>query len=298
VSVCHLLSGGEVAFCLLLLRLQVLNLSPMLTDTHCHLASHRFAPDEIPALINRAHAASVTRMVTLATSLEDLQANLTLAQRPGIHACIGIHPCDVHRAPDDATTQLAAFTSDPRVCAIGETGLDYYHAAPDGWEEAAFRQRQRCLLRQHFELAAAAKLNIVIHTRDRSGHASFEDALGIYADFHTCVRAIFHCFIGPWANAQRVIAHGGLVAFGGVSTFKNANDIRDTIAHCPDGSFLLETDSPYLAPDPHRGQRNEPAFMRHTAERIAMLRGESLEALAAHTHLAANGIFRFHSDTN
>jgi TatD DNase family protein len=270
----------------------------MLTDTHCHLASHRFAPDEIPALIDRAHAAGVTRMITLATSLEDLQANLMLAQTPGIYACIGIHPCDVHHAPDDATARLEAFAADPRVCAIGETGLDYYHAAPGGWDEVGFRARQRQFLRQHFELAAAAKLNIVIHTRDRSGHASFDDALAIYTDFHACVRAIFHCFIGSWVNARRVIDYGGLVSFGGVSTFKNANDIRDTITHCPAGSFMLETDSPYLAPDPHRGQRNEPAFMRHTAERIAMLRGEALESLAAHTDLAANGIFRFPSDAN
>lgn len=267
----------------------------MLTDTHCHLASQRFAADEFPALISRAHAAGVTRLVTLATSLEDVQANLTLADQPGLHACIGIHPCDVHHAPDDATTQLAAFAADPRVCALGETGLDYYHAAPDGWDEATFRNRQRSFLRQHFELAAAAKLNVVIHTRDRSGDASFEDALAIYAEFHHSVRAIFHCFIGPWANAKRVLAHGGLVAFGGVSTFKNARAIRDTIGQCPHGSFLLETDSPYLAPEPHRGQRNEPAFLRHTAERIAMLRDESLDGLAAHTNLAASEFFRFPS---
>jgi TatD DNase family protein len=234
-------------------------------------------------------------MVTLATSLDDLQANLDLANTPGVHACIGIHPCDVHHAPDDATTRLAGFTGDPRVCAIGETGLDYYHPAPDGWNETAFRERQRTMLRDHFELARAASLNLVIHTRDRSGYASFEDALAIYADYHQAVRAIFHCFIGPWENAKRVLDLGGLVSFGGVSTFKNANDIRDTIARCPSGSFLLETDSPYLAPDPHRGQRNEPAFVRHTAERIALVRNESLASLAAHTNLAADQIFRFHS---
>ena len=270
----------------------------MLTDTHCHLASHRFDPSEIPALLERAHAAGVSRMVTLATSLDDLQANLDLANTPGVHACIGIHPCDVHHAPDDATTRLAGFTGDPRVCAIGETGLDYYHPAPDGWNETAFRERQRTMLREHFELARAASLNLVIHTRDRSGYASFEDALAIYADYHQAVRAIFHCFIGPWENAKRVLDLGGLVSFGGVSTFKNANDIRDTIARCPSGSFLLETDSPYLAPDPHRGQRNEPAFVRLTAERIASVRNESLATLAAHTHLAADGIFRFPSHGN
>ena len=267
----------------------------MLTDTHCHLASHRFTPAEIPALIERAHAAGVTRMVTLATSLDDLPANLALANTAGIHACIGIHPCDVHHAPDDATTQLAEFITDPRVCAIGETGLDYYHPAPDGWDEMAHRDRQRMMLRQHFELAAAARLNLVVHTRDRSGDASFTDALAIYSEYQHAVRATFHCFIGPWTHAKRVIELGGLVSFGGVSTFKNAHDIRDTIAHCPSGSFLLETDSPYLAPDPHRGQRNEPAFVRHTAECIAAVRNESLVSLAAHTNRAAADFFRFPS---
>src|SRR5688572_22506636 len=111
----------------------------MLTDSHCHLASHRFTPEEIPALLERARAAGVTRLITLATSLDDLGANLTIAENPAVHACIGIHPCDVHHAPDDAAARLAAFAHDPRVSAIGETGLDYYHPAPDGWSERDFR---------------------------------------------------------------------------------------------------------------------------------------------------------------
>jgi TatD DNase family protein len=264
----------------------------MLTDSHCHLASHRFAPDEIPNLIARAHSAGVTRMISLATSLEDLQANLTLAENPAVHACIGIHPCDVHHAPDDATTRLANFINDPRVCAIGETGLDYYHPAPEGWEEHTFRERQRSMLRQHFELAAAAKLNIVIHTRDREGDASFQDALAIYSDYATSVRAVFHCFIGPWENAKRVLDTGGLVSFGGVATFKTAHQVRETVIKTPAGSFMIETDSPYLAPEPFRGKRNEPSYVRKIAEHIAQLRGESLELLSQQTEQAANGFFR------
>jgi TatD DNase family protein len=267
----------------------------MLTDTHCHLASHRFAAAEIPELIRRAHAAGVTRMVTLATSLADLPANLALAETPGVHACIGIHPCDVHHAPDDATERLAEFAADPRVCAIGETGLDYYHPAPAGWTEEAFRERQRMMLRRHFELAAAAGLNVVIHTRDRAGHASFDDALAIYEEHCATVRAVFHCFVGPWDNAARVLGLGGLVSFGGVCTFKSAREIREVAARCPEASFLLETDAPYLAPEPHRGQRNEPAHTRLTAERIAAERGETLDALATHTNSAADRFFRFAS---
>lgn len=265
----------------------------MLTDSHCHLASHRFQQEEISALIKNARDAGVRRLVTLSTSLEDLAANLAIADDPMVHACIGIHPCDVHHAPDDAVSQVAKHAADIRVCAIGETGLDYFHPAPDGWEESAFRERQRGFLRRHFELARDTGLNIVIHTRDKEGHASFEDALDIYRDHHAKVRAVFHCFIGPWENARRVIGLGGLVSFGGVATFRNAGQVRDSALHCPAGSFMVETDAPYLAPEPHRGKRNEPAFVRHTADFLASLRGETKEALAAHTGETAAGFFRF-----
>ena len=269
----------------------------MLIDSHCHLASHKFSPEEVPALLERAREAGATRMVSLATSLDDLKQNLKIAEYPAVHTCIGIHPCDVHHAPDDAVEQLAAFAGDPRVCGIGETGLDYFHPAPDGWEEEAFRERQRDFLRQHFELAKAVGLNVVIHTRDKEGCGSFEDALAIYGDYHSSVRAVFHCFIGPWENAKRVIDLGGLVSFGGVATFKTAREVRDTAAKCPAGSFMLETDAPYLAPEPFRGKRNEPAYTAKTAERLAELRGETLEALARHTGGTADGFFRLRPES-
>jgi TatD DNase family protein len=270
----------------------------MLTDSHCHLASHRYQSHEAAVLLERARSAGVGRMVTLATSLDDLAANLAIAEDSCVHACAGIHPCDVHHAPDDAVQQLAGFTSDFRVCAIGETGLDYYHPAPAGWEDESFRERQRAFLRLHFELAATAKLNVVIHTRDQSGHASFDDALAIYRNFHQSVRAVFHCFIGPWANAKRVLDLGGLVSFGGVATFKNAREVRETASMCPAGSFMVETDAPYLAPEPYRGKRNEPAFVRETAEFLATLRGETFESLAQHTGETASRFFRFRSGKN
>ncbi len=270
----------------------------MLTDSHCHLASHRFQPEELPDLLARAKAAEVTRMITLATSLDDLQANLTIAENPAVHACIGIHPCDVHHAPDDAPEQLAAYVADPRVCGIGETGLDYHHPAPDGWTEENYRTRQRDFLRRHFELAAAASLNLVIHTRDQSGAASFMDALAIYADYQKFVRAVFHCFNGPWENARRVFDLGGLVSFGGVATFKNARKVNESAQLCPAGNFMLETDAPYLAPTPHRGSRNEPSFLRHTAEHLAALRGESLADLALHTSATTEAFFRLRPDSD
>lgn len=265
----------------------------MLTDSHCHLASQKFPAEELPELLTRARDAGVSRMVSLVTSLEDLQANLTIAEDPAVHTCIGIHPCDVHNAPDDTVQTLAGYAADPRVCGIGETGLDYYHPAPDGWSEEDFRARQQDFLRQHFELAAKADLNVVIHTRDKEGYASFEDALSIYEEYRGSVRAVFHCFIGPWENAARVLDAGGLVSFGGVATFKNAKLVHETAARCPAGCFMLETDAPYLAPEPFRGKRNEPAFVRQTAERLAASRAESLEDLAAHTGETAAAFFRF-----
>lgn len=264
-----------------------------LTDSHCHLASPRYDRSEIPALLDRAEKAGVHRVVTLATSLADLPRNLEIANDPRVHACIGIHPCDVTNAPDDAVAQLGAHAGDGRVAAIGETGLDYHHPPPDGWDEAAYHRRQRDFLHRHFELAAAAGLGVVVHTRDREGNASFEHALAIFARFSPDVRAVFHCFSGPWEDAQRVIDLGGLVSFGGTTTFKSAHTIRDTLARCPAGSFLLETDAPYLAPEPHRGSRNEPALAAATAERAARTRGESPGELADHTETACKSFFRF-----
>ena len=267
----------------------------MLIDSHCHLASHRFSPEEVPALLENARAAEVGAFVTLATCLDDLEANLRFSEDPSVHACLGIHPCDVHRAPDDALHRIAPHLGDPRVCAIGETGLDHFHPAPEGWSEDAFRARQREFLRGHFELAARAGLNVVIHTRDRDGHGSFDEALEIYRDFHRDVRALFHCFIGDAAHAERVLELGGLLGFGGVTTFKSARELRETVLSCPPGSFVVETDAPYLAPEPHRGKRNEPAFVRDTAAFLAALRSEDIGTFAAHTSDAASRFFRFRS---
>jgi TatD DNase family protein len=264
----------------------------MLIDSHCHLASHRFAEDELDAIIARATAAGVKGMVSLATCLEDIEANLLIAERfPQVRVCLGIHPCDVHHAPDDAIEKIASYVDDPRVIAIGETGLDYYHPAPEGWDETLFHERQRSFLDQHFQLAARSGLGIVIHTRDRSGTASFDDAIALYQRYASQVRALFHCFIGNQHQAQQVIDLGGLLGFGGVTTFKSAADVLEVASKMPAGRFVVETDSPYLAPVPHRGQRNEPAFIEHTAARIALARGESLAQFHSHCAQAARQFF-------
>jgi TatD DNase family protein len=252
----------------------------MLIDSHCHLASHKFAPSELDDIIARATAADVRAMVSLATCLDDIEANLTIADTyPQVGVCLGMHPCDVHHAPDDAVSVIEPLMAGPHVVGIGETGLDYYHPAPEHWEENAFRARQREFLEQHFLLAKRCGLGVVIHTRDRSGCQSFDDAMAIYQRHASEVRALFHCFIGTYENACRVLDLGGLVSFGGVSTFKSARDVLDVATRLPKGSFLLETDAPYLAPVPFRGQRNEPAFVHHTAACIAAARGETLASL-------------------
>lgn len=270
----------------------------MITDSHCHLASHKFSPDELEDLVARAHAAGVTRMITLSTGPHDLEANLAIAERfPSVQTCIGVHPCDVHEADDAFLDRIDSLAGDPRVAALGETGLDYFHPAPEGWTEETYGARQRDLLCRHFEIAARHKLNVVIHTRDRSGNASFRDALEIYRPFAKEVRAVFHCFPGTLEEAQEVIALGGLVSFGGIVTFKNPGPCFETARQLEPGTFMLETDAPYLAPVPHRGTRNEPAYTRATAEALATARGELLDALAAHTTKTARVFFRSREDS-
>lgn len=268
--------------------------SAMITDSHCHLGSTRFSPDEIPEIIARAKEAGVHRLVTLATDEEDQLTNLQLAREHAeISVCLGIHPCDVHTTRDDFEALLTPHLADPVVVAIGETGLDYFHPAPDGWTTDDYHQRQRDFLRRHFELARENGLNVVIHTRDKSGTASFDDALAIYRDFADEVQAVFHCFPGPPALAQQVFALGGLISFTGIATFKNAAAVVQTAQSAPADRFMVETDAPYLAPTPHRGKRCEPAFTRLTAEALAAHRDESYEDLAAATEKTAEGFFRF-----
>ncbi|MCP5536021.1 MAG: TatD family hydrolase [Akkermansiaceae bacterium] len=269
----------------------------MFTDSHCHLASHKFSSNELEDIITRARAHGVTRMVTLATNLDDCPLNLSIAQTyPEVFACTGIHPCDVHETPDDYLPELETYARHPRCVAIGETGLDYFHPAPEGWIDADYHARQRAFLDQHFQLADKLGKNIVIHTRDRTGDASLQDAISIYKQHAHQVRAVFHCFPFSMEAAEPILALGGLISFTGIATFKNAATVIDTATRCPAGSLMVETDSPYLAPVPHRGHRNEPAYTRFTAQAIAEARGESLEEFSAHTETTVNDFYRLGSN--
>lgn len=271
--------------------------SVAITDSHCHLASHKFTDGELEQIVSNAKAAGIHRMVTLATSLGDCPDNIAIcAKFPEVFCAIGIHPCDVHETPDNYLSALGDFARHPKCVAIGETGLDYFHPAPEGWTDQDYHQRQREFLRQHFQLAQELGKNIVIHTRDKSGYKSLHDSLDIYQEFSSDVHAVFHCFLGPWENARRIIELGGYVSFTGIATFKSAKDCIAAAIQAPAGRMMVETDSPYLAPTPHRGKRNEPAFTQLVAQKIADARGESFEAFSKHTEMTVNKFFHFSSN--
>lgn len=259
-----------------------------LIDTHAHLDYEDFAAD-FDAVLERSRAAGVERILTIGTSVESSRRAVELAaQHPMIHAVVGVHPTTADEAPADMVEALRALTTQPRVAAIGETGLDY-HRLPEG-EEArnVLKTTQAEVFRAQLDLAAEARLNVVIHQRD-----AWEDTLAILRAYTGRLRGVFHCFGGTPAQADEVLALGHLVSFTGIATFKNAAVVRETAAHVPADRFMVETDCPYLAPVPFRGKRCEPAHTRETAVAVAQARGETLEDLAARTTATAGAFFRW-----
>lgn len=264
----------------------------MLVDTHAHLDFPDYASD-LPEVLLRAKAAGVTRIINISTSLASSERSVALANAHSeIFAALGVHPCNVDDSPEDIAPALHRLLEHPKVVAIGETGLDY-HRAPQPPEQAdqraaweANRQRQARFFQTQLTLAEEHGLGVVIHQRD-----AWEDTLRILRPYRGRLRAVFHCFGGTLAQAEEILSLGFFVSFTGIVTFKNALSVQETAAKLPTGSFFLETDCPFLAPTPHRGKRSEPAHTRLTAERIAQLRGESLEELAAHTSAAAETFF-------
>lgn len=265
----------------------------MLVDTHAHLDFPDYAED-LPQVLERAESAGVGRIINISTSLASCLRSVELAEaHPQIFAALGIHPCNVDDSPDAIREPLSQLLAHPKVVAIGETGLDYHRAGEppeDGsarvfWENN--RLRQAAFFREQLHLAEAHGLSVVVHQRD-----SWDDTLAILRPFSGRVKAVFHCFGGTLAQAEELLALGFCVSFTGIATFKNAASVHETAAKLPAGTFFLETDCPFLAPAPHRGKRCEPAYTRLIAERIAQLRGESLEELAAHTTAAADAFFK------
>lgn len=245
----------------------------MLIDSHCHL--DYFKDEELDAVIGRAHAAGVGEMVSIGTSLEQSRRILALVEdKPGIWCSIGIHPQHAHEEPVPAVETLVAMTQHPKVIGIGETGLDYfYDTAPPDVQKAGFRA--------HIRAAREAGVPLAIHARDADADIAAilaeERAEGGPFDF------LLHCFSSGRGLAEAALEMGGYLSFSGILTFPKSTELREIAADVPADRLLVETDSPYLAPVPFRGKRNEPAHVAHTAAKLAEVRGLSTEALIALT---------------
>jgi TatD DNase family protein len=287
---------------------------PIFFDTHAHLDDERFAQD-LPQVIERAQAAGIQKINCIATDLDSSRKAIQLAETyPNVYAAIGWHPSYAGDAPEDIRPALRELAQHPKVVALGESGLDYYRlpskenknsAEPVGSGSSArenlaqmvgsrssaevdqkYKAKQIAIFQQHLEVAAETGLGVVIHERE-----SMIDLLKYLEPFSSRVRGVFHCFAADVASMQRVIAMGSIVSFTGILTFKNGQNMRDTLAATPMGKFMLETDSPYLAPVPHRGKRCEPAFVKQIADTAAQVKNCSLEELSEATCRTANEFF-------
>ncbi|MGV3658902.1 MAG: TatD family hydrolase [Prosthecobacter sp.] len=261
----------------------------MFFDTHTHLGSRQFDAD-LPAALERARAAGVTRMVAPATDLENARKLLALAvNEPDVRVAVGIHPTDVDSVADRPgwIDELRELARHPKVAAIGEIGLDYFHAPAEGFTQEQWRALQARVLAAQMELAAELKLNVILHNRE-----SWDDLVSQVLPFSDRVRGVFHCFTGTMDQAREVLEKGHLISFTGIVSFKNAGVIAETARLVPDTGYMLETDAPYLAPVPYRGRRCEPAYVADTARAVAALRGEAVEKVAADTTRTALAFFR------
>ena len=238
----------------------------MLIDTHCHLDFPDFA-EGVPALVANARAMGVGRMITISTKVKNVATYRAIAEaNPQVFFSIGTHPNSTAEEPDTATETLVDLSRHPKCVAIGEAGLDYFY-------DKATPAAQAASFRRHIAAARITGLPLVIHSR-----AADDDMIAILEDESAkgAFPAVLHCFSSGAELARRGLALGLSLSFSGILTFKNSQDIRD-IAAAPLDRVLVETDAPYLAPMPHRGKRNQPAYVRHTADVLAEVKGVSRE---------------------
>lgn len=244
-------------------------------DSHCHLDNPQFDPDR-EAVIDRALAAGVERMVVIGTGEgpPDLEAGIRLADRyEPIYATVGVHPHDASKATPETFQRLAEFLKHPKVVALGEIGLDYHY-------DHSPREVQREVFLEQMRIAGKARKPIVIHTRE-----AWEDTLALLEEHWkpAGLGGIMHCFSGGPEQAERCLDLGFHLSFGGILTFPKSAEVQEAARTAPSNRILIETDAPYLAPVPHRGKRNEPAFVAETARRLAQLRGVTPEEIAQTT---------------
>jgi len=251
----------------------------MLVDSHCHLDFPDFE-DERDAVIERARAAGVGRLVTICTRPSRLDATLAIARaHDDVFAAAGVHPHEAAEEGDIAVEALEAIAADPKIVGIGETGLDYfYDHSPRAAQQASFRT--------HMRAARRSGLPLIVHTRDadedtaailREGAERTDDAEA------RPLRGVIHCFSGGPALARAAVELGFYISFSGILTFKKSDGLRAIAAEVPADRLLVETDSPYLAPVPRRGKRNEPAYVAHTAAVLAEVRGVGAADIARQT---------------
>jgi TatD DNase family protein len=244
----------------------------MLVDSHCHLDFQELQAD-LPGVLSRMGDNGVTHALTISTTLETFPAVREVARaHANLWCSAGVHPDERRDGREASAAELLSMADDPKVVAIGETGLDYFRVEGDTeWQRERFRT--------HIRAARECGKPLVIHTR-----SSAEDTLRLMREEGAReVGGVMHCFTETWEVAQAAIDEGFLISFSGIVTFKNAKDLKEVAKRVPLERMLVETDSPYLAPVPHRGKSNQPAFVKHVAEEVAALRGIAFEEVARAT---------------
>jgi len=258
---------------------------PALIDSHCHVAEPEFDADR-DAVLARAAANGVSTLVCVGAtgSAEANRPAVALAGRaglPGIVATVGIHPHHASTGDDAAFSVLEGLAAAPGVVAVGETGLDFHY-------DFSPREAQRAAFVRTIDLARRVVLPLVVHVRE--AHAEAAELLRV--EGAAAVGGVIHCFTGDRDDARRYLDLGFHVSVAGIVTFKNADALRTAVRTVPLDRLLIETDSPYLAPVPHRGRRNEPAWVRVVADAVAAVRGETFDTVAAATAENARRLFR------
>ena len=253
-----------------------------LVDSHCHLDDNQY-DDDRAAVLSRAEEAGLQYMLSIGTGNgpPDLEVAIRQAERsPAILATVGVHPNDAQKISETTFPHLERLLRHPKVVGVGEIGLDYHWGIPKSDQEPLFRRQ--------LQMAAAANMPVIIHTRD-----AWDDTIAVLQSEWSPAHppCIMHCFTGDAAQAEVALSLGCYLAFGGVATFPKAGAIREAAGITPGDRLLLETDAPYLAPVPFRGKRNEPSYVLHTANVLAEARRQSVEDLAAQTTANFERIF-------
>lgn len=248
----------------------------MLVDSHCHLDFDDFA-GELDQVVERAERAGVARMVTICTRPSRLEATLAIAERfDSVYAAVGVHPHEADQEGDRTADALVALAEHPKIVGIGETGLDYHY-------DHSARHRQRDSFARHIEAARRTGLPLIVHTREADTDTAAILREGAAGDHLPPLTGLLHCFSSGRELAEAAVALGLHISLSGILTFRAADELRNVVRDLPLDRLLVETDSPYLAPVPKRGKRNEPAFVVHTADRLAALKDIAPEEVARST---------------